>query len=74
MSTKVSLNYCIDEASGAQAHLYEECLAPDDSLVFLERTGVSEASLDVTPNGTQVTVSIPRRLAEKLRLLSPPPP
>jgi hypothetical protein len=70
MSTKNSLNYCADEASGTDAHLYEECLAPDDFPVFLALTGVSEVSVDVTAQGTQVTVAIPRSLAAKLGLLT----
>lgn len=70
MSTKVSLNHCVDEASGAEAHLYEECLSPDDSPVFLELTSVGEVLVDVTPHGTQVSVAIPRGLAEKLGLLT----
>lgn len=32
MSTKASLNHCVDEASGTEAHLYEECLASDGSV------------------------------------------
>ena len=69
MSTKVSLNHCVDEKSGMKAHLYEECLAPDDFPVFLEITSASEVSVDVTPRGTQVTVAIPRGLAVKLGLI-----
>lgn len=72
MSTKLTLNHCIDKISGAEAHLYEECLAPDDFPVFLKLTSVSEVSVDVTPQGTQVTVAIPRGLAEKLGLLTTP--
>lgn len=72
MSTKASLNHCVDEASGTEAHLYEECLAPDDFPVFLKLSGVTETSVEVTPSGTQVTVAIPRGLAEKLRLLPHP--
>jgi hypothetical protein len=71
MSTKASINYCVDEASGTSAHLYDECFAPADSTVFLELSGVSEVSVDVTPHGTTVTVAIARTLAAKLGLLSP---
>ncbi len=53
------------------AHLYEECLAPADHAVFLELTGISEASVDVTPHGTTVTHAIARELAAKLGLVPP---
>lgn len=69
MSTKVSIQYAVDEASGTSAHLYDECLAPADSAVFLELTGISEVSVDVTPHGTTVTIAIARELAAKLGLI-----
>lgn len=69
MSTKASLRYVVDEASGSSAHVYEECLAPADFPVFLAISGVSEVSIDVTPHGTDVRVAIPRALAAKLGLL-----
>ncbi|MDD3676948.1 hypothetical protein [Thauera propionica] len=69
MSTKASLNYCVDDASGTSAHLYDECLAPADSAVYLELSGVSELSVDVTTHGTNLTVAIPRELAAGLRLI-----
>jgi hypothetical protein len=70
MSTKASLNYHVDEASGTSAHVYEEChLSQADYPVFLEISGVSEVSIDVTPHGTAVRVAIPRALAAKLGLL-----
>ena len=71
MSTKVSIKYSVDDASGMSAHLYEECLAPPDSAVFLEISGVSEVSVDVTPHGTTVTIAIARELAAKLGLIPP---
>jgi len=49
MSTRASLNYCVDEATGATAHLYEEYLLPDDAPVYLNLTGVREASFDTVP-------------------------
>lgn len=70
MSTKITLNHCLDEASDTEAHLYEECLAPDDFPVFLEISGASEVSVDVTQNRTEVTIAIPRGLAVKLGLLT----
>ena len=69
MSTKISLNYCVDEASGMTANLTEECLAPEQFPVTLELTGVAEASFDVTAAGNRITVEIPRSLAQKLGLL-----
>lgn len=69
MSTKVSLSFSVDEASGTSAQLYEECLSPDDFPVFLEVTGVKEASIELTENGNKVSVAIPRGLAKKLGLL-----
>lgn len=71
MSTKVSIKYSVDDASGMSAHLYEECFAPPDSAVFLEISGVSEVSVDVTPHGTTVTIAIARELAAKLGLIPP---
>lgn len=77
MSTKSSLAYCVDEATGASAHLFEECLAPVGFPVFLELSGLTEASIDVTPEGTTVTIAISRELAAKLglvpRSMSTPP-
>ena len=69
MSTKISLNYCVDEASGMTANLTEECLAPEHFPLTLELTGVAEASFDVTADGNRITVEIPRSLAQKLGLL-----
>jgi len=71
MSTKVSIKYSVDDASGMSAHLYEECLAPPDYAVFLELTGISEVSVDVNPHGTSVTIAIARELAAKLGLVPP---
>lgn len=71
MSTKVSLIFGVDETSGMTAHLYEECLEPDDFPVFLELSGVKEASIAVADSGNRVTVAIPRGLASKLGLLPP---
>lgn len=36
---------------------------------YLEISGVSEVSIDVTPHGTDVRVAIPRALAAKTGLL-----
>ena len=69
MGTKISLNYCVDEASGMTANLTEECLAPEDFPVTLELTGVAEASFQVTERGNRITVEISRGLAIKLGLL-----
>lgn len=69
MSTKGSLSYCVDEATGMTAHLYEDCLASDNAPVYLELTAVPEVSLDTTSRGIDVTIAIPRGLAEKLNLL-----
>ena len=71
MSTKVSINFGVDETSGMTVHLYEECLEPDDFPVFLELSGVKEVSIEVADNGNRVTVAIPRGLAKKLGLLPP---
>lgn len=71
MRTKARLGYFVDEASGTSAHLYDECLAPADFPVFLELSGVSEVSIDVSPQGTNVTVGIPRQLAAALGLIPP---
>ena len=73
MGTKISLNYCVDEASGMTANLTEECLAPEDFPVTLELTGVAEASFQVTERGNRITVEISRGLAIKLGLLPDDP-
>lgn len=69
MSTKSSLIFCTVEISCTAAHLYEECLAPDDFPAFLELSGVMEMQMQVTDHGNQVTEAIPRGLAKKLGLL-----
>lgn len=69
MSSKVSLIYAVDEASGITANLTEECLAPESFPVTLELSGIAEFSLDVTAQGNHLTVEIPRTLAQKLGLL-----
>lgn len=71
ISTKVSIKYSVDDASGMSAYLYEECLAPADHAVLLELTRISEVSVDVTPHGTTVTLAIARELAAKLGLVPP---
>lgn len=71
MSTKSSLTYLVDKGSGTSAHLYEECLASTDFPVFLAPSGVSEASIDATPQGADATVASPRALAAKLWLVPP---
>ena len=67
MSIKVSLKYGVDEASGRSVHLHEECLAPPDSAVFLEISGVYEVSVDVSPQGNTVTVAIALKTAGPTR-------
>ena len=74
MSTKVTLKYFVDEESGAIAHLYEECLAPDDFAVFLQLTGVPEVSVEASAAGNCVTVAIPRKLAIAMGLAPSPNP
>ncbi len=69
MSTKISLNYCVDEATGVTANLTEECLDPEGFPVTLELTGVAEASFHVTSGGSRISLEIPRGLAKKLGLL-----
>lgn len=69
MSTKVTLKLCEGETGGEVAHLYEECLAVDDSRVYLSIRGVTEMSVDLTPQGTTMTLSLSRDLATKLGLL-----
>ncbi len=69
MSTKSSLTYCVDEATGTSAHLFEECLAPVGFPVFLELSGLTEVSIDVTPQGSNLTIAIPRELAMRLGLV-----
>lgn len=61
--------YCVDDATGASAHIFEECLAPKESVVFLEFSSVSEVSIDVTVQRTDVTVAIPRQLAARCGLI-----
>lgn len=70
MSTKNSLKLSVDEASGTTAHIYEESLDPDNVFVFLEVTGVKEASVLLAENGNKVSIAIPQGLAKKIGLLS----
>lgn len=71
MSTKVSIRYIEDEPSGAKAHLYKECLAPQDAPVYLDLTGLTEASVAVDPSGLSLTFAIPWTLARQLGFLPP---
>jgi hypothetical protein len=73
MSTKVSITYCVDEASGTKAHLYDECFLEDAHPIYLELSGVKEFTVGVGEWGTTVNVAIPRVLASKLGLLPRPP-
>lgn len=69
MSTKISLNYCVDEASGMTANLSEECLAPEHFPLTLEFTGVTDAAMQMAASGNRIAIDIPRGLAVKLGLL-----
>ena len=69
MSTKISMNYCVDEASGMTANLTEECLAPEHFPLTLELTGVTDAAIQVTASGNRIAIDIPRGLAVRLGLL-----
>lgn len=70
--TKASLNDCLDESSDMSAPLYDDCLVPPDSAVFLELYRASEVSADVTPHGTTVTFAMTGKLSAKQGLLPSP--
>jgi hypothetical protein len=75
MSTKSSLKYETDEASGGWFHLYREVFDKEGTFVYLELGGVSfesASSADLSGQGQPtVTVRIPEEWARKLGLLSP---
>jgi hypothetical protein len=71
MSTKASLKYERDEASGQQFHLYNEVF--DDDHVYLELEGFPfEAASSIVLSGQgpgRVAVRLPNEWARKLGLL-----
>ena len=73
MSTKGSLKFEHDEATGQQVHLYREAF--DDDHVYLELTGFpfeASSSVELTGQGPgRVSVRLPEEWAKKLGLLNP---
>lgn len=73
MSTKSSLKFESDEATGQQAHLYREAF--DDDHVYLELTGFpfeASSSVELTGQGRgRMSVRLPEEWAKKLGLLNP---
>lgn len=74
MSTRCSLKYERDEATGQEIHLYQD-LADEDHCVMLELEGFTfEAASMVAPSGshkTWVRLRIPDRWARELGLIEP---
>jgi hypothetical protein len=73
MSTKNSLKYEHDEATGQQVHLYEDVF--DEEHVYLELEGFPvEVASSVALSGqgqARVAIRIPNAWARKLGLLKP---
>jgi len=73
MSTKTSLRYERDEATGQQVHLYEDVF--DEEHVCLELEGFPfEAASSAALSGqgpVRLTVRLPHAWAQKLGLLEP---
>ncbi len=77
MSTKSSLKFEYNEATGQMAHLYREGFDEDEEYVYLELQGFpfeASSSLDLSGEGmTRVAVRLPDALARKLGLLEGAP-
>jgi hypothetical protein len=73
MSTRCTIKYERDEATGQEIHLYEDLL-DDPECVLLEVEGFTfEASVSVAPSGrldTRALLRIPKPWARKLRLIA----
>jgi hypothetical protein len=73
MSTRSTLKYEHDEATGQQAHLYQDIF--DEDAVCLELAGFPfevASSVELSGNGpARITVRIPHTWARKLGLLEP---
>jgi hypothetical protein len=73
MSTKSSLKFEHNEATGQMAHLYREVFDEGQEYVYLELQGFpfeSSSSVDLSGKGiTRVAVRLPDALARKLGLL-----
>jgi len=71
MSTKSSLKYERDEATGQQVHLYQDVF--DEGHVFLEIEGFpfeAATSVELSGNGQpRLTLRLPNAWAQKLGLL-----
>lgn len=69
MSTKSSIAYENDEATGQAFHLYEECF--EEGKIYLELTGCSFTASSSPDGKAQVRVELPLAWAKKLGLVSP---
>ena len=71
MSTKISLKYETDQASGQQVHLYREVF--DEEHVYLELKGLpfeASSSAELSGQGPgRVAIRLPEEWARKLGLL-----
>jgi hypothetical protein len=69
MSTKSSIAYEKDEATGQTFHLYEECF--EEGKIYLELTGCSFTASSSPEGKAQVLVELPVAWARKLGLIGP---
>ncbi len=73
MSTRCTITYERDEATGQEIHLYEDLL-DDPGCVLLELEGFTfETSVSVSPSGrlgTRVMLRIPKPWARKLGMIA----
>jgi len=77
MSTKGTIRFERDEATGGWFHLYRECFDEDNQHVYLELGGVpfeTATSIDLSGDGpSRVAVRIPEAWARKLGLVEGKP-
>jgi hypothetical protein len=69
MSTKSSIAYEKDEATGQAFHLYEECF--EEGRIYLELTVCSFTTFSSPEGKAQVQVKLPVAWARKLGLVGP---
>ena len=75
MSTRASLQYDHDLATGQGFHLYREAFDEEGSFIYLELDGFpfeAVSSMELSASGpTRVTVRLPEAVAQRLGLLAP---
>ena len=75
MSTRSSIKFAHDQATGQGFHLYREVFDEPDAFVYLELDGFpfeAVSSMELSASGpTRVAVRLPEAVAQKLGLLAP---